>query len=116
MQNAFTLVVGVFSLSIAYVYPFVAVWRGSTVSSVVRNSWGMQMVYFISLCLVLPAIGAWFSPELGRVLDNWVPDTPILVPVLLLGWISPFLAGSIAIAVRNRARPKSLQDSEITSP
>ena len=107
MQNAFTLVVGICYLLIAYICPFVAVLRGSTINSVTGRSWGMQLVYFTSLCLLLPAIGTWSNSQLGRELAIWAPETPTLVPILLLGWVSPLLAGWIAISFRRLMRLKS---------
>ncbi len=107
MQSVFTLLVGAGYWIIAYIYPFCAVLRGSTVNVVIGKSWGMQMIYFILLCLVLPEIGTWLSPQVGRDIFNWVPEMPILVPTFLLGWVAPWLAGSIAVCVRRRLRSKS---------
>ncbi|HEY4261910.1 MAG TPA: hypothetical protein VGM98_17195 [Schlesneria sp.] len=107
MQSVFNPLVGGCYWIIAYIYPFFAVLRGSTVEAVVGKSWGMQMIYFIFLCIVLPGIGNWISPQFGRDLFNWVPEMPILIPTFLLGWVAPWLAGSIAVYVRRRLRSKS---------
>lgn len=107
MQSLFTLLVGVCYWIIAFIYPFFAVLRGSTVDVVTGKSWGIQIIYFVSLCIVLPEIGTWINPQFGRDLFNWVPEMPILVPTFLLGWVAPWLAGSIAVGVCRRLRSKS---------
>jgi hypothetical protein len=107
MQSVFTLLVGVCYWIIAYIYPFFAVWRGSSVHAVIGKSWGMQMIYFVLLCVVLPAFGTWLSPQLGRDTFHWVPEMPILVPTFLIGWVAPWLAGSIAVCACRRLRSKS---------
>lgn len=107
MQSVFTLLVGACYWTIAYIYPFLAVLRGSTVEAVTGKSWCMQMIYFVSLCILLPQIGTWISPQFGRDLFDWVPEMPILVPTFLLGWVAPWLAGSMAGCVRRRLRSNS---------
>ena len=112
MQSVFSLLVGACYWIIAYIYPFCAVLRGNTVNAVVGKSWGIQMIYFIFLCIVLPQIGARISPQLGRDLSRSAPDTPILVPVFLMGWVAPWLAGSVAVFVRQRLWPKSADGND----
>jgi hypothetical protein len=103
MHGAFDLAIGLCGLLIAYVYPFVEVLRGMPVDKAVCKSWGMQTVFFTGLCLGIPALGSSFSRELGYELAvNWVPDTPMLTPIFLLGWLTPLISGSIASCIRTR--------------
>ena len=103
MQTVFKLGIDVCVVLIIVVYPTVAVFRGRPVKETVMNSWGMQILYFTGLCLVIPAICSFFSRELEcEIATNWVPDAPIIVPIAVIGWLNPLIVGSIASFFRKR--------------
>lgn len=96
METAFRWVIGIGAVSIAYVYPLIAALHGRPTREFVSRSWGAQIVYVFAVCFGIPKAAGCFSKQLGQELVTWVPDAPIAVPILFLGWISPWLAGSLA--------------------
>jgi len=103
MQTVFRLGIDVCVVLIIVVYPIVAVFRGRLVNETVMYSWGMQILYFTSLSLGIPAICGFFSRELEcELVTNWVPDAPIIVPIAVFGWLNPLIVGSIASFLRKR--------------
>lgn len=106
MPNGLKIAIDVCTVLIAYVYPFVVVYRGQPIGEISKKIWLVLIAYFLGVCLGIPAIGWCFSPELGRELAMSVPEAPIIVPILFCGWMCPMLAGGIAIFVRRLAQRK----------
>lgn len=92
---------GLIALSLAWVYPLVAVMRGRRLAKTVVITWGLVVAYVVALCFLLPGVVSLFSAESGReMLNRWVPEGPGVIAVMFVGWFPPLVAGSLGYAIR----------------
>ncbi len=97
MREVFITLTAISFLSVGYIYPFVVLFRNGTFKSVVGKSWAMQLVMIIVLTLGVPKFAAMVNPEFGltMLVDNWVPDSPAIVPIMVTGWIPALIGGAV---------------------
>jgi hypothetical protein len=103
MRAAFIIFVGVIGMSIAWVFPLVAVARGRALGRTVLTAWGLLVAYLLVVSLVLPGIVSLFSMSAGREMEShWVPEPTGVAAMIFLGWLWPLVFGSIGLLVRRR--------------
>ncbi|RYD84130.1 MAG: hypothetical protein EOP84_06350 [Verrucomicrobiaceae bacterium] len=86
---------------IAYVMPFVAVFRGASFVRTVGTAWVRLLLYMAALCVGIPLLVRIVSPDFtAEVLISWVPEAPGVVAILFVGWMPPLFAASIGLGIR----------------
>lgn len=101
MYAALPILVGVSLLAIAYLYPFIVVFRGGPFYRLIFRVWFYSLVGMLGFCFGLPLSVSAINPEVAReMLNNWVPEGPAVAAVMFMGWLPPLISGGIALFLR----------------
>jgi hypothetical protein len=97
MREVLDSLIGLSFISAGYLYPFVVLFRNGTYESVVGKSWAMFITMMIVVSLGVPSFVAMVDPVLAEkmLVEEWVPDSPAIVPIMVAGWIPALIGGAV---------------------
>ncbi len=87
-------------LFLAGTRPFVRVFHGSAIRPEFGRCWGMPIVWVLLFDISAPLVGSLIDPELGRGITHWVPDSPVVLAIIVFGWFYAGLTVALVLVAR----------------